>query len=202
MKKFKLYIVVVLTMWSMLTAFRLPQMLLSNHEEATFQEFLKAFPEGKLPFALSVETLREHLEAHRSKDKKSPLQKKRLNSTFTDFLISEQEREFTRSPLTVDALMTTKYENKHLIIYAVGRGLRGHLDFFAGLYDAKGLLLKRELFASSNTSEFIEGSINKNLQIKTTTYDIFWSQEKDRRQRKIKAIIKEKTEVKSLLDNE
>ncbi len=203
-KKISFLAIFALAFWGILTAFQVrthTEMPSEAAKEKNFERFLSELPKGELPFALSVNQLQKHLEAYRGeqdKRKKSPLQMVRLSYGYSDFLPNMDGGKFSRVPPSASGLMTVPVDDKHLVVYASGRIHAGYQIFYSILYDKKGNVLKEEKLAEIDNNFLMEGAISEDLQIKTITHKIVWSDEENFYDRKIQQLEKGKEAVKTL----
>lgn len=221
-KKISFLTVFALSIWGILTAFQvrplaqvpteaddeenferfLSEVPTEADNEKYFERFLAELPKGKLPFVLSANQLQKHLEANTgesNKRKTSPLEMVRLSYSYNRFLPNMEGSQFSRVPPSASGLMTVPVEENHLVVYASGRIYGGYQIFYSVLYDKKGKILKEEKMAEIHHDFLMEGAISEDLQLKTTTYKIVWTDEESRYDRKIKQLEKDKEAVKTLL---
>lgn len=206
LSKIGLFLTLLFAALSILTAFSIASPTLVKVTEggnSTFEKFLSEFPKGKLPFALTAETLQKHMLAKSSTDntKKSPLQTKRLAYEYNPFL-PHLEDGYSRLPPSAEGLMAVNVENnKHLVVYVTGRARYGFQTFYAVIYDEKGTILKDVKIAKTSEKELLAGAIDENLNITLTNYTINWYKDEEGYETKIKSLKKTKEEVKQLLEH-
>lgn len=171
----------VLSSWSLLQRgshlmdFAIP----TDNTEPTFSEFLGEFPSGRLPFAISVETLRQDLLAgietqHDEEADINPVYK-RLGYRYAGILPALDRTRFSRSPEYIEPVMAFSTRQGHAVVYKFVRAYNNLYCYYGVTsYDPDGVILNEQTFASRGPQTLMSGALDADFVLTNANYDLMW----------------------------
>jgi hypothetical protein len=145
--------------------------------EATFEELLAQFSKGTLPYSLTTNVLRRHVDTM-AYAKYRQQEKKVLPRAFHQYFPSlESERKFSRMPPPLpEPFLAFEANGKHVLIYFTNRFGK---SYYVSTFDAKGKLISEKPFAEVNLEEMTIATLEENLELTRIKYDIIWNKKQD-----------------------
>jgi hypothetical protein len=178
MKKLVLFPTLLLTALSviMLSSFYLKQEKAPENEEggADFAAFLKLFPKGQLPYAITQEDLKKDL-SKLTKGESNNYDKKAVKIDYKQhkFLPLLAESRFSRIPISAESVISFETEKHIAVIYNIGRGY-SNKNYAITVFNKKGEHISSYYMAATRTSSMQTASITPDLTMTTNKYDIKW----------------------------
>ena len=178
MKKLVLFPTLLLTALSviLLSSFYLKQDKNPENEAggADFAAFLKLFPKGQLPYAITQEDLKKDL-LKLSKGESNNYDKKAVKIDYRQqkFLPLIAESRFSRIPISAEPVISFETEKHIAVIYNMGRGY-SNKNYAVTVFNKKGEHISSYYMASARTSYMQTASITPDLAMTTNKYDIKW----------------------------
>jgi hypothetical protein len=173
---------------------------ISFNGDASFAKLLELFPKGTLPFSVSKTVLQAYADsmAHTKFEK---VEKKVIPRAFRKYFPSlDNESKFSRMPPPLpEPLVAFQSNGKHVLIYFSSRFGK---DYTVVTYNAKGKLISNRHFAEVDLRTVTEASLDENLNLTRTSYDIIWDKPTDKngyKNSKITELKQAKKTVESLL---
>ncbi len=144
-----------------------------------FAAFLKLFPKGQLPYAITQEDLKKDLlklteGESKSYDKKAP--KVKIDYRQHKFLPLIAESRFSRIPISAEPVISFETEKHIAVVYNIGRGY-SNKNYAITVFNKKGEHISSYYMASARTSSMQTASITPDLTMTTNKYDIKWQNE-------------------------
>lgn len=142
--------------------------------QATFQEFLKQFPAGQLPYSFGEQDLRTQLETRAGGEKT-----KRLAWEFYEFLPDLEENVRTnRMPVYPEPVVYFETKQYYAVVYNTGRKFaRQFKTYNIAVFDKQGKYIASRCIAGVNPTALAAATIDEHLQVTIKEYSINW--EKD-----------------------
>ena len=153
--------------------------------DVTFEDFLKQFPAGSLPYALDEKALQSRLELEvaRLNDPENyvaPI-RQRLKWEYYQFLPSlKQSSMFSRNPVTAEPVAAINTDRYHVVIYLTGRGFsRNYGEYYVAVFNNKGRHIATNLVGSVYPTTLVSFELDKILQVNTKTWQVNWEKDYD-----------------------
>ena len=145
--------------------------------EATFEELLAQFPKGTLPYSLTTNVLRNHVDTMAYAEHRN-VEKKVLPRAFRSFFPNlESERKFSRMPPPLpEPFLAFEANGKHVLIYFTNRFGK---SYYVSTFDAKGKLISEKPFAEVSLEYMTTATLDENLDLTRLNYDIIWDKPND-----------------------
>ena len=178
MKKLVLFPTLLLTALSviLLSSFYLKQDKTLKNEAGgeEFAAFLKLFPKGQLPYAITQEDLKKDL-SKLTKGESNSYDKKAVKIDYRQhkFLPLIAESRFSRIPISAEPVISFETEKHIAVIYNMGRGY-SNKNYAVTVFNKKGEHISSYYMASARTSYMQTASITPDLAMTTNKYDIKW----------------------------
>jgi hypothetical protein len=143
----------------------------------SFEELLKYFPKGNLPFHLTTKILQEQALTFTNDYycnnlvvKKNILPKE-FRKYFPSLEDSYKNRLSRMPPAAGEPLISFDAEDKHILVYFIWRG--GY-TYQVATFDNKGNLINEKVFAVASLSQIVEVNLDKKLNLNYTFYTVNW----------------------------
>jgi hypothetical protein len=163
---------------------------------ATFQELLKEFPKGTMPFTVSVSEMRDIMSPPKNS---RPRALGTLSTKYGRILPDATGSKFSRMPEEVAPIKAFETPDNYVLVYLMGHfRYFGSGQYYAAVFDKKGNLKNKALLASFGHNTITSGNLAANGTITRTEFDVQWTEDGEG---SIKSITKKKTDTVALLPN-
>jgi hypothetical protein len=174
-------------------------------DEATFAKLLEQFQKGTLPFSLNSNILREQIKVNTSDDYLTKNKRVMIEHKFLTFFPDMLKRSmFARSPEPLpEPYLAFAAKDKHILLYLTNHW--GRKTYYVSVFDAKGNSLSEKLFASASFNKIMAATLDENLELTHSNYDVIWDKKTDKdglKNAKIKELKLTKMTVESLIKKE
>jgi hypothetical protein len=167
---------VILAFLTFCTTFSTPIFAVEPTGDVTFQKLLKEFPQGKLPYKLTTDVLKQELLQQyglgTSQSKSKVSNSNRLSMKYHSLL--PDMVPFSRMARMPEPVMALESETNYALIYMLSRYKP---EYKVAIYDKQGQFLYKKILAFAQKDEIQAVVLDENLKATFSTHAIVW--EKD-----------------------
>ena len=189
---------IILTLLAFCTSFSTAIFAVEPTGDATFQDLLKEFPKGKLPYTVSADDLKHQLLQQYGLEKQTGKSKKvdRISRKFHT-LLPDMVR-FSRIAKMPEPIMALESKTNYALIYTV---THYGAEYKVAIYDKQGQFLYKRVLASASQSELQAVVLDENLKATFSTHTLVWERDIEKEgyeKNRIKSITLTKKDVVDL----
>jgi hypothetical protein len=165
---------IILTLLTFCTSFSTAIFAVEPTGDATFQDLLKEFPQGKLPYTLTADALKHQLlqqyelETRRTKSKVVNRISRKYYTLLPDMV------RFSRIAKMPEPVMALESKTNYALIYTV---THYGVEYKVAVYDKQGAFLYNQVLAFASQETLQAVVLDENLKATFSMYDLIW--EKD-----------------------
>ncbi len=149
--------------------------------KVTFEQLLKQFPKGTLPYSLTTNMLREELTTMSQGDATTKVERHSLKRAFLRFLpLVNDNSMFSRMPMPLpEPFLAFETNGKHILVYFT-QGYSSYKTYYVSTFTNTGKVISEKQLSHVGLSSIVDATINENLDLTRFYYTVIWNKKPDK----------------------